>query len=128
MLDASNPLAFEQEGCPPGLVTGHSDSGGEQVQRWLAQARVVKWFNTVGYMHMVDPDFGDQQPDLLICGNDADAKAIAGLLARDLGWPTPIDLGGLTASRYLEPMGMVWIKHLFDNGFNGNHAFELLRK
>ncbi|MDP2810440.1 MAG: hypothetical protein Q8O34_09865 [Rhodocyclaceae bacterium] len=31
-------------------------------------------------------------------------------------------------SRYPEPLTMVWIAHLFDNGFNVNPAFKLLRK
>jgi predicted dinucleotide-binding enzyme len=48
VLDATNPLGFEQEGGPPVLVLGHNDSAGEQVQRWLPEARVVKWFNIVG--------------------------------------------------------------------------------
>jgi predicted dinucleotide-binding enzyme len=128
VLDACNPLALEREGQAPVLVLGYTDSAGEQVQRWLPEARVVKWFNTVGYPHMVKPNFGGEKPDMFICGNDAAAKATAGELARQLGWPPVIDLGDITKSRYLEPLAMVWITHLFNNGFNFNHAFKLLRK
>jgi len=128
VLDTSNPLAFEREGQPPVLVVGHNDSAGEQVQRWLPEARVVKWFNIVGNPHMVKPDFGGDKPDMFICGNDASSKATAGELAQQLGWPPAIDLGDITKSRYLEPMAMVWITHFFNTGFNGNHAFKLLRK
>lgn len=128
VLDVTNPLGFEQEGKPPVLVLGHTDSAGEQVQRWLQDARVVKWFNIVGNVQMINPDFGGDKPDMFICGNDASAKATANQLSQDLGWPPVIDLGDISKSRYLEPMGMVWITHLYNNGFNSNHAFKLLRK
>jgi predicted dinucleotide-binding enzyme len=38
VIDATNPLAFDQPGGPR-LALGHTDSGGEQVQRWLPAAR-----------------------------------------------------------------------------------------
>jgi predicted dinucleotide-binding enzyme len=128
VIDTSNPLAFEAEGQPPVLTVGHSDSSGERVQRWLPGARVVKAFNTVGNPHMVNPDFNGDKPDMFICGNDAGAKQVVDGLLHELGWPASIDLGDITMSRYLEPLAMVWIVHFFNNGFNGNHAFKLLRK
>lgn len=128
VLDTTNPLRFESENSPPVLAVGHTDSAGEQVQRWLPDARVVKAFNIVGNPHMVDPDFPEGKPDMFICGNDSDAKKVVGGLVRKLGWPPVIDLGDITKARYLEPMAMVWITHLFNTGFNVNHAFKLLRK
>jgi predicted dinucleotide-binding enzyme len=128
VLDATNPLRFDTEGQPPVLDIRHTDSAGETVQRWLPDARVVKAFNVVGNPHMVNPDFPDGKPDMYICGNDAAAKHAAGTLIEELGWPPVIDLGGIESSRYLEPLAMVWIVHFFNVGFNGNHAFKLLRK
>jgi len=128
VIDTSNPLAFEAEGQPPVLTVGHTDSSGERVQRWLPGARVVKAFNTVGHPHMVEPDFNGDKPDMFICGNDAEAKQVVDGLLRELGWPGSIDLGDIGKARYLEPLAMVWITHFFNNGFNGNHAFKLLRK
>jgi len=128
VLDATNPLRFDTEGQPPVLDIGHTDSAGETVQRWLPDARIVKAFNIVGNPHMVNPDFPDGKPDMFICGNDAAAKQAAGVLIEALGWPPVIDLGGIKNSRYLEPLAMVWIVHFFNTGFNGNHAFKLLRK
>ncbi|MBL3527193.1 MAG: NADPH-dependent F420 reductase [gamma proteobacterium endosymbiont of Lamellibrachia anaximandri] len=128
VMDATNPLRFETEGQPPVLDVGHTDSAGELVQRLLPEARVVKAFNIVGNPHMVDPDFPEGKPDMFICGNDENAKKIAGGLIESLGWPPVIDLGGIENSRYLEPLAMVWIRHFFSQGFNGNHAFKLLRK
>ena len=77
---------------------------------------------------MISPDFPDGKPDMFICGNDAAAKQTAGSLIKELGWPPVIDLGGIENARYLEPLAMVWIVHFFNTGFNGNHAFKLLRK
>ena len=42
--------------------------------------------------------------------------------------PPVIDLGDISQSRYLEPLAMLWLSHFFNTGFNGNHAFSLLRK
>lgn len=127
VLDACNPLGPAQPGRPPELTLGHTDSAGEQVQRWLPEARVVKWFNIVGNPQMINPDFGGDKPDMFICGNDDSAKVTANQLAQQLGWPPVIDLGDISKSRYLEPMAMVWITHLVNTG-NWNHAFKLLRK
>jgi predicted dinucleotide-binding enzyme len=124
VMDATNPLDFSQGA--PALAVGHTDSGGEQVQRWVPDARVVKAFNTVGNALMVNPDFHDGPPDMLIAGNDDGAKATVSRLAADLGWPT-LDLGGIEMSRHLEPLAMLWIVHGFRTG-TWNHAFKLLRK
>jgi predicted dinucleotide-binding enzyme len=125
VLDATNPLDFSS-GVPPRLALGHTDSGGEQVQRWLPDARVVKAFNIVGNAHMVKPQFPGGPPDMFICGNDPSAKKSVEEICTALGWPVS-DLGGIEASRYLEPFAMVWIVHGFRTG-TWNHAFKLLRK
>jgi hypothetical protein len=125
LVDATNPLDFSQ-GAPPRLALGHTDSGGEQVQRWVPDARVVKAFNIVGNAHMVKPQFPGGPPDMFICGNDASAKKSVEEICTALGWPVS-DLGGIEAARYLEPLAMVWIAHGFRSG-TWNHAFKLLRK
>lgn len=124
VIDTTNPLDFSS-GIPR-LSLGHTDSAGEQVQRWLPRARVVKAFNSVGSPHMVKPAFPGGPPDMFLCGNDEGAKRTVEALCGELGWPT-IDLGGIEASRYLEPLAMVWITHYFRTK-TGNHAMKLLRK
>src|SRR5438045_783465 len=74
VIDATNPLDFSTGA--PRLSLGHTDSLGEQVQRWLPDARVVKAFNTVGNANFVNPDLPNGPPDMFICGNDDDAKKI----------------------------------------------------
>ncbi|APR84329.1 NADPH-dependent F420 reductase [Minicystis rosea] len=56
LIDTTNPLDFSQ-GAPPTLSVGTTDSAGEQIQRFVPKARVVKGFNVVGNQHMVNPSF-----------------------------------------------------------------------
>jgi predicted dinucleotide-binding enzyme len=125
VIDTTNPLDYTK-GPPPALLLGHRDSAGEQVQRWLPAAHVVKAFNIVGNAHMVNPQFPGGPPDMFICGNDAAAKQAVTAICTAFGWPT-IDLGGIENARYLEPLAMVWIVDGFRTN-SWNHAFKLLRK
>jgi predicted dinucleotide-binding enzyme len=124
LLDTTNPLDFAT-GAPRLAVSG-TDSGGEQVQRAVPAAHVVKAFNTVGNAHMFRPAFPGGPPDMFIAGNDEAAKAQIGRVLADFGWGV-VDLGGIEASRYLEAMCMVWVLHGL-RAKSWNHAFKLLRQ
>jgi predicted dinucleotide-binding enzyme len=124
VIDVTNPLDFSQ-GAPPRLALGHTDSGGEQVQRWLPGALVVKAFNIVGAPFMVDPAFPGGPPTMFIAGDDEGARDEVRAICEDFGWEV-VDLGPMAAARYLEPMAMAWIVHGFRSGTWG-HAFRLLR-
>jgi 8-hydroxy-5-deazaflavin:NADPH oxidoreductase len=126
VIDVTNPLDFSK-GIPPTLAVGHTDSGGETVQRLLPDSKVVKAFNIVGNPHMVHPDFPDGRPTMFICGNDeASKKIVTDDILSKFGWET-IDIGGIEGSRVLEPLALLWILQYFKTG-NGNHAFKLLLK
>lgn len=124
VIDTTNPLDFSTGA--PRLSVGHTDSGGEQIQRALPDARVVKCFNTVGAPHMFKPDFEGGPPDMFICGNDEGAKKKVSELLHEFGWNT-VDIGGIDGSRHLEPMCMVWVLSAMKAGA-WNQAFKLLRK
>jgi len=124
VIDATNPLDFSQGG--PRLAIGHTDSGGEQVQRWLPASRVVKAFNTVGNAHMFKPDFPGGPPDMFIAGNDAGAKQTVTEILTAFGWNT-IDVGGIEGARLLEPLCILWVQYGVRTG-SWNHAFKVLRK
>lgn len=126
VIDATNPLDVSK-GFPPRLALGHTDSAGEQVQRWLPKARVVKCFNIVGNAHMIDPSFPGGPPDMWIAGNDEGAKKTVGEILHDFGWPPPIDVGGIEGARLLEPMCILWVAYGAKTGTWG-HAFKLLHK
>src|SRR5438128_1240628 len=73
VIDVTNPLKPTPTN-PFALALGFDDSGGEQVQRWLPQARVVKAFNIVRNSLMVDPKLPGGPPDMFIAGDDAAPK------------------------------------------------------
>jgi predicted dinucleotide-binding enzyme len=127
LIDTTNPLDFSLPNAPPVLAVGGNDSAGERVQRWIPEARVVKAFNHVGNADMVDPKYPDGSPTMFVCGNDDAAKKAVGRVLVDFGWKDSVDLGGIEAARYTEPLAMVWILHFFRSG-KGTHAFKLIRK
>ena len=123
VIDASNPLDFST-GAPT-LAIGHTDSAGETVQRLLPQSRVVKAFNTITAGHMVHPRLPDGTPDMLVAGDDAQAKAEVARLLGAFGWRAPVDMGGIAASRLLEALAMLWVSYGFRNN-HWTHGFSLL--
>ncbi len=123
VIDATNPLRSDRGG--PELAIGFTDSLGEQVQRAIPSAHVVKCYNTVGNALMIDPKVIGGPPDMFIAGNDDGAKASVAKIVTDFGWNV-IDLGGIEQARLLEPMCMVWVMHGIRSG-TWNHAFKFVR-
>jgi DNA-binding NarL/FixJ family response regulator/predicted dinucleotide-binding enzyme len=124
LIDATNPLDFSQ-GFPPGLAWGHTDSGGEHVQRAVPDAKVVKAFNIIGNAHFAEPRFPDGQPTMLIAGNDDDAKATVNGIVTSFGWPPAVDVGGIEAARELEALCILWVRIGGQRGA-WDHGFALL--
>lgn len=107
VIDATNPLDFSK-GMPPTNFTGLDDSLAERVQRKAPRAKVVKAFNTVPNVRMVDPKLPGAR--MLICGNDAEAKRQVEQLLRDFGWAGAIDIGGVQEARWLEAFVPLWVR------------------
>ncbi|HEX5819813.1 MAG TPA: NADPH-dependent F420 reductase [Gemmatimonadales bacterium] len=104
LIDATNPLG-------PGLALQHGphgESGGEQVQAMVPQARVVKAFATTGYNNMADPIYDGAATAMFYAGDDTEAKRTVAELVRILGFDA-IDAGPLRRSRELEHMASLWI-------------------
>ena len=106
VIDVTNPFKPTPTN-PFALALGFDESGGEQVQRWLPKARVVKAFNIVGNSLMVDPKLPGGPPDMFIAGNDAAAKQTVTGICKDFGWLV-FDIGGIEGSRLLEPLAALW--------------------
>jgi len=109
LVDVSNPLDFSK-GMPPTLFTPSGDSQGEQIQRELPEAKVVKALNTVNASVMVEPGRVPGEHDVFVCGNDAEAKAHVAEILRSFGWKNVVDLGDITAARGTEAYLLLWLR------------------
>jgi len=127
IIDATNPIAEKQP--VNGVIqffTGPNESLMEELQSFCPDAHFVKAFSCVGNAHMVNPDFGEVQPSMFICGNNEEAKQEASEILVDFGWDVA-DMGQVEAARAIEPLCMLWcIPGMLGHGWN--HAFKLLRK
>jgi 8-hydroxy-5-deazaflavin:NADPH oxidoreductase len=93
----------------------------------LPGARLVKAFNTIGAEHMLDPDFGGVAADLLVCADDAGAKAVVQGLAAELGF-APVDAGPLANATLTEHLAALWIWLALRGGQGRDIAITLRRK
>jgi predicted dinucleotide-binding enzyme len=112
LIQVGNPLDFSK-GMPPSLTVCNTDSQGEQTQREFPDTRVVKALNTVNCDVMVEPSRIPGDHDLIICGNDASAKAeVTKNLSAWFGWKPAniIDLGPISSSRGTEMFLALWIR------------------
>ena len=125
VIDTTNPIA----NTPPvgGILsyyTGPNESQGERIQSMLKDAHVVKAFNSVGAINMVNPTYQQGTPTMFVCGDNAEAKRQVSDLIQQFGWE-PYDCGGIVASRALEPLCILWCLRGFQHN-QWNHAFKLL--
>ena len=125
VIDATNPIAD----APPingvlKFTTGPNESLGEKIQAFLPHTNVVKAFNSVGNVAMVNPRYEQGTPTMFICGDNEAAKSQVAEILRQFGWES-FDCGGIIASRALEPLCMLWcIPGFLRNQWT--HAFKLL--
>lgn len=123
LVDATNPLAPGLAGLSVGTTT----SGAEELAKLAHGARVVKAFNTTGAENMADPAYPGGRPFMPVCGDDPDARRRVLELAASIGFDA-VDLGPLSAARYLEPFAMTWIHMAIRLGHGRRFAFSILRR
>jgi len=123
LVDATNPLAPGLAGLSVGTTT----SGAEQIAAAARGARVVKAFNTTGAENMADSRYAQGQPMMPVAGDDAAAQQQVMALATLIGFDA-IDMGPLSAARYLEPLAMVWIHLAFKQGQGRRFAFARMTR
>jgi predicted dinucleotide-binding enzyme len=110
LVDVANPLDFSR-GMPPTLTVCNDDSLGEQIQRALPEARVVKTLNTINAEVMVDPAQVPGDHNVFVSGEDDGAKQQVVELLRGFGWRPEqiVDLGGISTARGTEMYLPLWL-------------------
>ncbi len=112
LVDCTNPVG-------PGLTHGLNsvESGSQQAQRLVPEARVVKAFSIYGFENLdaAGRPAHPVKPAMMLCGNDGAAKAVVGALITQLGWEA-VDVGGLDQALALEHMTLLWIRMVRVNG------------
>jgi NADPH-dependent F420 reductase len=122
VVDISNPLneTFDS------LATAPGTSAAEEVaQSAPAGARVVKAFNTTFSGTLVEGQVAGQPLDVLIAGDDEEAKETVAQLVRD-GGLRAIDVGPLERARQLEGLGFLGIVLQQPLGLNFQSAWKLI--
>lgn len=104
LVDITNPLnqTFDDLATPPGT------SAAEEIARVAAGAKVVKAFNTVFAGLLAQGNVSGQPLDVLLAGDDEQAKTTVAKLIADGGQRT-LDAGPLKRARQLEGLALLSI-------------------
>ena len=107
VISCVNPLGFDKQG-PYGLdVPG--GSAAETAAALVPSALLVGAFHHVSAVTLWGEEEYLDHEDVLVCGDDADAKAVAIELARAVTSRDGVDAGRLRIARQLEPWTAVLI-------------------
>jgi predicted dinucleotide-binding enzyme len=102
VVDITNPVNESFDG----LVVPPDGSATEELGALASGARWVKAFNTTFAAPLTAGEVAGHKLDVLIAGDDQDAKGRIAALARD-GGLNPIDVGPLKRARELEAAGLL---------------------
>ena len=111
VVDISNPMTPDFAN----LTMGFTTSAGEEVQKALPTARVVKAFNTIFSGLFATPRASTVAVPVFIAGDDAAALDAVAALVTAAGF-TPERSGALDSARLLEPMGLMNVKFAYALG------------
>jgi 8-hydroxy-5-deazaflavin:NADPH oxidoreductase len=122
VVDITNPLNQTFDG----LATAPGTSAAEEVAATMpAGTRVVKAFNTTFSGTLVEGRVAGQPLDVLIAGDDEEAKGTVAQLVRD-GGLRAIDVGPLERARQLEGLGFLGITLQQPLGLSFQSAWKLI--
>jgi predicted dinucleotide-binding enzyme len=122
VVDISNPLNQTFDG----LATAPGTSAAEEVAATAPPGtRVVKAFNTTFSGTLVEGQVAGQPLDVLIAGDDEEAKETVAQLVRDAGLRA-IDVGPLERARQLEGLGFLGMMLQQPMGLNFQSAWKLI--
>ncbi|WP_130799838.1 NADPH-dependent F420 reductase [Streptomyces otsuchiensis] len=107
LISCVNPLGFDRQG-PYGL-TVPDGSAAEEAARLLPDTTVTGAFHHLAAPLLLDPDADLSHEDVLVCGDDADARRRVAALAVDVTGGRGVEAGRLRMARQLEPLTAVLI-------------------
>jgi 8-hydroxy-5-deazaflavin:NADPH oxidoreductase len=123
LVDISNPVDFI---TLDGLAVPAGTSAAELIAAEAAPgAPVVKAFNTTFAGTLMDGRVAGQPLDVLIAGDEADAKLTVAELASSSGL-RPLDVGPLRRARELEALGFLNVTIQEPLGLNWSSAIKIL--
>jgi 8-hydroxy-5-deazaflavin:NADPH oxidoreductase len=126
VIDLTNPLDVSK-GMPPTLFICNTGSLGEEVQKALPEANVVKTLNMISNEIMVNPRLVGGEATMFMSGNSQKAKEEVKNLLNEFGWSDIIDLGDITNARGTEMLLPIWLR-IWQKLQDGNFAFKIARK
>ena len=104
VMDATSPLATAVGGRPWHVLRAWEGSAAEQARAILGDGpRVVAGFHTIAAKELKALDRSIDS-DVLICGDDADAKAVVGGLIEQIPGLRWVDCGDLSMARITETL------------------------
>ena len=106
IISCVNPLGFDQDG-PFGLVL--EESAAQETQRLVPSAKVVGAFHHVAALSLWKTTDPLHHEDVLVCGDNSEAKSVVQDLAASVTGKRGIDAGSLRLARQLEPLTAVLI-------------------
>lgn len=125
IIDVTNPLVIVDKNIRFGRATG--DSNGKLLQAMFPKAKVVKTLNIVNAHDMVNPNFEEGEPTMLICGDDSPSKKVVIMILERFGWKDIIDVGGIEFSSEIESYVSLWVRVAKETG-SFHLAMKFLRK
>jgi 8-hydroxy-5-deazaflavin:NADPH oxidoreductase len=111
VIDAVVPVRFERGPRPIEVPEG---SAAEQAAALLPRSRVIGAFHTIAAETLLDPTAALHE-DVLVTGDDAEAKALVRALAEEIAGVRTVDAGPLRYSRFVEGITVLLI------GINGRY-------
>ena len=121
VISIANPLNQNYDG----LVTAPGTSAAEELQKLLANSKIVKAFNTTFASDFSEPVINGTQVDAFVAGNDEEALQTVSELVATAGF-NPIIAGDLSVSRTLENMQLLLIQLGMKNNYNWLAGWKIL--
>jgi NADPH-dependent F420 reductase len=121
VISIANPLNQNYDG----LVTAPGTSAAEELQKLLANSKIVKAFNTTFASDFSTSVINGTQVDAFVAGNDEEALQTVSELVATAGF-NPIIAGDLSVSRTLENMQLLLIQLGMKNNYNWLAGWKIL--